>query len=94
MFIDGNCCVCNYWELTKRRGEEGYQDEGICRRRAPVGIASPDISSEGKDSVGEYGMFVAWPKTFELDFCGDYESKADVRGKEKPPAILEEGRGE
>jgi len=68
----GACGLCVYWDLIRERKDEGLQDEGLCRRRAPVAIASADIDFEGEDASGVVGLLAAWPRTFGLDWCGDY----------------------
>lgn len=81
----GACGTCGYWQLVKSRNEEGYEDEGVCRRRSPIGVPSPDLMQDGRDESGVYGMTVAWPRTFaESDWCGEFKIAEDIRGKEKP----------
>lgn len=83
----GCCAVCRFWETTANREAEGYQNEGICRRRAPIGIPTLLVDESGmarNDTT--YGATVGWPKTFEEDWCGEWECRSDLRGKYKTKA--------
>lgn len=73
----GNCGGCCFWSVQDVDDhDDDYQVEGICRRRAPVAIPSPEVSDDGEDVRGRYGLTAAWPRTFgETDWCGDYQIK-------------------
>lgn len=79
----GSCLTCCYFELTRERTKwEGYQDEGICRRNAPIAIPSTFVTDNGTDPSGEYGILAAWPRVFaEADWCGQYQAEKDFRGR-------------
>jgi hypothetical protein len=75
----GNCGSCVYWEKVHQ--EDEMQAEGICRRRAPIGVPSEYIQDNGKDPSGKYGLTTAWPRTFEEeDWCGEFVLKAFLGG--------------
>jgi hypothetical protein len=76
-----SCGCCCYWVKVRDRSTEGYQSEGVCRRRAPIAIPSPHVLDDGTDAAGETGLLTAWPRTFdESDWCGEYVCTADLRG--------------
>lgn len=77
----GACGCCAYFEREKPV-EDGYQEEGICRRRAPVAIASKIVDRSGESAERIYGHIAAWPRVFgETDWCGDYVVKRDLGGR-------------
>ncbi len=70
------CGECAYWERTRSRDAEQMEDEGLCRRRAPVAIGSADILPDGQGAEGIAGLLAAWPRTFQdADWCGDFRQK-------------------
>lgn len=78
------CAHCVYWDMVADRSIEEYQNEGLCRRRAPVAVASGEVNDVGADESGRAGAIAAWPRTFsESDWCGDYRGEDDVRGRYK-----------
>jgi hypothetical protein len=78
----GTCVTCAHWELVVDRAGEGCQDEGLCRRRAPVAVPRPDIMYDGRDADGAQGMFTAWPRTFaDSDWCGDWTVISEYGGR-------------
>ena len=83
--MNGNCCHCVYWQMVLDRSGEGYQDEGLCRRRAPSAIPCGRLNTDGQDATGEQGMLAAWPRTFgESDWCGDFKVRGEFGGRERP----------
>lgn len=83
-----SCCACRFWELVRDRTEEGYQDEGLCRRQAPVAIGSPHVRYDGKeggaDGGADVGLLTAWPRTFgDSDWCGEWQVATDLGGRSK-----------
>lgn len=77
----GSCYTCMFWQLVIERDFMEFQDEGICRRQAPVAIPSRSVSDAGEDEEGLQGLVTAWPRTFQEDWCGEYRAAADVRGR-------------
>lgn len=83
------CGTCAYWQIVTERSRDGYQDEGLCRRRAPVAMPSSDVAYDGTDGGGQQGLAAAWPRTFaESDWCGDWRVLSDLGGRDRP----EDGR--
>lgn len=82
-----SCGSCAYWVLEHDKSDDGYQNEGICRRRAPVALPSVDVTSDGTSPGGVYGLLAAWPRTFAEDWCGDHGTRADYGGR-KPGLIV------
>lgn len=83
--LSGTCCDCVFWQIVLNRSIEGFQDEGLCRRRAPAAIPCSRLSTDGQDATGEQGMLAAWPRTFgESDWCGDYKVRGEFGGRERP----------
>ena len=81
----GTCETCAFWELVVDRTGEGYQSEGLCRRRAPAATPRPDVTYRGTDAAGAQGMFAAWPRTFaESDWCGEWSVVVERGGRCKP----------
>lgn len=79
-----SCGSCCYWQLVVDRSVDEMQNEGLCRRRAPVGFASRDVQADGTDPSGERGLLVSWPRTFaEDDWCGEFTARGDFRGIER-----------
>ena len=78
------CEHCVYWErLELERPFIEAQDEGLCRRQAPIAIPSRSISDAGEDDGGVQGLIAAWPRTFQEDWCGEYRCVSDLRGRGK-----------
>ena len=67
----GLCETCEFWFFDAKK-DEGFQREGVCRRRAPVAIPSELVDGAGDGIEGKQGLTAAWPRTFEEDFCGDH----------------------
>ena len=81
------CGTCVFWQLATSRSDDGYQDEGLCRRRAPSAIPSTSICSDGQDMGGEQGLLTAWPRTFsESDWCGEWKVRGEYAGRNRPQA--------
>lgn len=87
MIDNGSCVTCRYWQHVVERSAEGYQDEGLCRRRAPSPVPSRDVDygatapiDKGGDSPG---IVVAWPRTFEEDWCGEWVRSDRIAGQVK-----------
>lgn len=81
----GTCETCAFWELVVDRTGEGYQNEGLCRRRAPTATPRPDVTYRGTDAAGAQGMFTAWPRTFaESDWCGEWSVVVEFGGRRRP----------
>ena len=79
----GTCDPCTFWEQVVDRSDEGYQSEGLCRRRAPSAIPRPDVMHDGSDAGGSQGMFAAWPRTFaESDWCGEWTVISEYGGRQ------------
>lgn len=59
------CEDCKWWEHynTKRTGPATEKPQGDCRKKAPV-----------CGGTSEY-TYVAWPRTNEDDYCGEFEPK-------------------
>src|SRR5690348_4774080 len=82
---EASCLACEFWELILSRHEEGFQDEGLCRRNAPMPISSERIGGDGTAQDGTEGWFVAWPRTFaQSDWCGQYVPKTYFGGRRCP----------
>lgn len=80
------CGTCSYWEKIADRSADECEDEGLCRRHAPVAIASVSMLYDGTDASGEKGHLVAWPRTFaDSDWCGDFALRADLLGRLRIP---------
>ena len=80
----GACGCCAYWDRVAVRGDEGFQDEGLCRRHPPVAIPSLEVGDNGNDPTGVRGLIAAWPRTFgESDWCGEYHGTFDLAGREQ-----------
>jgi hypothetical protein len=78
------CGTCAYWQIVAERSRDGYQDEGICRRRAPSAVPSADVCDQGEDAGGGRGLSAAWPRTFaEDDWCGEYRVFTVLGGRER-----------
>ena len=78
------CGTCVFWQLVSNRSDDGYQDEGLCRRRAPSAIPSTGICSDGQDMGGEQGLLTAWPRTFcESDWCGEWKVRGEYAGRNR-----------
>ncbi|NCY25076.1 MAG: hypothetical protein EBX37_09475 [Alphaproteobacteria bacterium] len=78
----GSCETCTFWEQVVDRTYEGYQSEGLCRRRAPAAVPRPDVLHDGRDVDGAQGMFTAWPRTFaESDWCGEWTVVSEYGGR-------------
>jgi hypothetical protein len=77
-----NCFACRYWQQTGKENPD-YQNEGICRRNAPIAIGSTAIDGDGDEPTSDKrGLLAAWPRTFgESDWCGEWR-----------PAKLHDGR--
>ena len=89
MVDHGLCGACRYWQLAVDRSAEGYQDEGLCRRWAPIPVPSRDVDygdshvqmapiDKGGDSPG---ILVAWPRTCEEDWCGEWVRSDRIAGQ-------------
>jgi hypothetical protein len=80
----GSCWTCVFWQnVPIDRPFTDFQEEGLCRRRAPTGIPSRSVSDAGEDETGIQGLVTAWPRTFQEDWCGEYRAACDVRGRDK-----------
>lgn len=81
----GHCGGCFYWDIENDRSGDGYQDEGVCRKRSPSPIPSDKINYLGENKNRDSpGYFVAWPITFgESDWCGEFVVDPDLAGKPK-----------
>jgi len=78
----GACAECVFWERVAER--DYWQDEGVCRRRAPTAVPSSAIADDGEAKDGHYGLLAAWPRTFaETDWCGEFVCRDDVAGRDK-----------
>lgn len=84
-FHVGACGTCYFWELQNERTGEGYQNEGVCRKRPPSPIPSDKINFLGENENRDGpGYFVAWPITFEeSDWCGEFVVNPEWGGKPK-----------
>ena len=79
------CGTCVYWQLVTSRSADGYQDEGLCRRRAPSAIPSTGVCGDGQGVGGEQGLLTAWPRTFsEGDWCGEWKVRGEYAGRSRP----------
>ena len=81
------CGTCVYWQLVNSRSDEGYQDEGLCRRRAPAAIPSASVTYDGQDAGGQQALLTAWPHTCgESDWCGEWRVHGEYAGRNRPQA--------
>lgn len=61
--MNKKCEVCKYWLRYSRLGLSGE-----CRRHAPVMVYN---------NVPNTGAHYEFPKTIDMSWCGDFESKKE-----------------
>lgn len=64
------CISCYYWDQSQHSS-----DKGLCRYSTPVVF-------KGHDSFGVTVYTSVWPKTYEDDWCGRYQSKETPMGRQ------------
>lgn len=57
------CKTCPYFEAGDENNGDGF-DAGYCHRSSPIAIPLDD---DHEDSV-----FVLWPKTLKIEWCGEH----------------------
>ncbi|MBL8793226.1 MAG: hypothetical protein JNM56_04925 [Planctomycetia bacterium] len=61
------CQNCRYWKPDQQLGGV----VGECRRRSPLPLTAPEDALEA--------VYGHWPRTADVDFCGEFEVADTVR---------------